>query len=98
MRKVRSGTRCRPVATNLFRLRSQALLSDYYQIDLKNQYSSNQQKIRYFLDVIPDQRPEITLDQFQDTTLYQFLVLGGNVSDDYGLARLALFLPFRIGR
>ena len=44
--------------------------------------------------MIPDQRPEITLDQFQDTTLYQFLVLGGNVSDDYGLARLALFYRF----
>ena len=77
-----------------FSFKKQALESDHYQIDLKNQYSSNQQKIRYFLDVIPDQRPTITLDQFQDTTLYQFLVLGGNVSDDYGLARLALFYRF----
>ena len=83
-----------PSGDKSFSFKKQALLSDYYQIDLKNQYSSNQQKIRYFLDVIPDQRPEITLDQFQDTTLYQFLVLGGNVSDDYGLARLALFYRF----
>ena len=67
---------------------------DHYQIDLENQYSSNQEKIRYFLDVIPDQYPEISLDQFRDTTLYQFLVLGGNVSDDHGLARLALFYKF----
>ena len=77
-----------------FSFKKQAMKPDHYQIDLKNEYSSNQQKIRYFLDVIPDQHPEITLDQFRDTTLYQFLVLGGNVSDDHGLARLALFYKF----
>ena len=83
-----------PSGEKAFSFKKQALVSDHYQIDLKNQYSSNQQKIRYFLDVIPDQRPEITLDQIQDTSLYQFMVLGGNVSDDYGLARLALFYRF----
>ena len=77
-----------------FVFKKQVKQPDHYQIDLKNEYSSNQQDIRYFLDVIPDQHPEITLDQYRDTTLYQFLVLGGNVSDDYGLARLALFYTF----
>ena len=74
-----------------FSFKKQVKKSDHYQIDLENRYSGNQQDIRYYLDVIPDRHPEITLDQFSDTTLYQFLVLGGNVSDDYGLARLALF-------
>ena len=77
-----------------FAFRKQAARPDHYQINLKNEYSSNQESIRYFLDVIPDEHPEITLDQFRDTTLYQFLVLGGNVSDDYGLVRLALFYKF----
>ena len=77
-----------------FSFAKRAIKPDHYQIDLDNQYSSNQQDIKYFLDVIPDQHPEITLDQFSDTTLYKFLVLGGNVSDDYGLARLALFYKF----
>ncbi len=74
----------------LFSFQKQAMHADHYQIDLQNAYSNNPQNIRYFLDVIPDQYPEITLDQMKDTTLYQYLVLGGNISDDYGLARLAL--------
>ena len=80
-----------------FEFSKQVAESDHYQIDLKNQYSRNQEKIRYFLDVIPDEHPKISLDQFRDTTLYQFLVLGGNVSDDHGLARLALFYKFELG-
>ena len=77
-----------------FPLEKQALKSSTYQIDLVNAYSNNKQDIRYYLDVIPDQTPQISLEQFQDTTLYQFLVLGGNVSDDYGLTQLSLFYKF----
>ncbi|MEQ9440728.1 MAG: DUF4175 family protein [Cyclobacteriaceae bacterium] len=77
-----------------FTLEKQIFESDNYQIDLKNEYSNNKQDIRYYLDVIPDQTPQISLEQFQDTTLYQFLVLGGNVSDDYGLSQLSLFYKF----
>ena len=74
-----------------FTFSRQVKKSDDYQVDLKNEYSVNKQEIQYHLDVIPDQFPKITLEQFQDTTLYKFLVLGGNISDDYGLTRLALF-------
>ncbi|MEO1006611.1 MAG: DUF4175 family protein, partial [Cyanobacteria bacterium J06638_38] len=77
-----------------FSLEKQATESSTYQIDLVNEYSNNKQDIRYYLDVIPDQTPQISLEQFQDTTLYQFLVLGGNVSDDYGLTQLSLFYKF----
>ncbi|MGB3586373.1 MAG: DUF4175 family protein, partial [Tunicatimonas sp.] len=77
-----------------FSLEKQALESDTYQINLVNEYSSNKQDIRYYLDVIPDQNPQISLEQFQDTTMYKFLVLGGNVSDDYGLTQLALYYKF----
>ncbi|WPP48122.1 DUF4175 family protein [Catalinimonas niigatensis] len=78
----------------IFSFEKQVFQADHYQIDLKNQYSSNKQNIRYFLDVTPDQHPKINLEQFQDTTMYQFLVLGGNVSDDYGLTQLAIFYKF----
>jgi hypothetical protein len=60
-------------------------------VNLKNKFSSNKQEIRYHLDVIPDQPPTISLEQFQDTTLYQFLIVGGNIADDYGLTHLALY-------
>ena len=78
----------------VFTFEKQIFNPDHYQIDLKNEYSSNKQNIRYYLDVIPDQHPKINLDQFQDTTMYKFLVLGGNVSDDYGLTQLALYYKF----
>ncbi|MEM6842570.1 MAG: DUF4175 family protein [Bacteroidota bacterium] len=78
----------------LFSLEKQAQKASTYQINLTNEYSNNKQDIRYFLDVVPDQTPQISLEQFQDTTLYQFLVLGGNVSDDYGLTQLSLFYKF----
>jgi hypothetical protein len=69
----------------------QVLEASSYQVNLKNEYSENKQNIRYYLDVIPDQRPRISLEQFRDTTMYRFLVVGGNVSDDYGLTALALY-------
>jgi len=77
-----------------FTYEEQIFEPDHYRIDLKNEYSANKQNIRYYLDVIPDQYPKINLEQFQDTTMYKFLVLGGNVSDDHGLTQLALYYKF----
>ncbi|WP_242926274.1 DUF4175 family protein [Pontibacter vulgaris] len=65
--------------------------SQNYTIKLRNQYSTNKEQISYQITTIPDRHPQISIEQFQDTALYSFLVLGGDVSDDYGLTRLALF-------
>ncbi len=67
------------------------LKSQDYQIKLKNEYSVNKGEIGYHIDVIKDQYPSITLDQFRDTTLYSYMVLGGNIADDYGLSKLSLW-------
>ncbi len=64
--------------------------SQNYQVTLNNQHSSNKEDISYQITTIPDRLPQITIEQYQDTALYSFLVLGGDVSDDYGLTRLAL--------
>lgn len=65
--------------------------SQDYQIKLKNIYSGNKGDIGYHIEVIKDQYPTITLDQFRDTTLFSYIVLGGNIGDDYGLTALNLF-------
>ncbi|PRY14995.1 uncharacterized protein DUF4175 [Pontibacter ummariensis] len=65
--------------------------SQNYSIKLRNKHSDNKEKINYQITTIPDRHPQISLEQFQDTALYTFLVLGGDVSDDYGLTRLALY-------
>ena len=74
----------------------QLLESQSYSLRLFNQWSSNKEPVRYQIEVIPDRHPNISLKPFADTTLYNFLVLGGNVSDDYGLSRLSVF--YRVKR
>ncbi|MBJ6117631.1 DUF4175 family protein [Pontibacter sp. BT310] len=64
--------------------------SQNYSIKLKNKYSANKEDIKYQITAIADKHPQITLEQFQDTALYTYLVLGGDVADDYGLSRLAI--------
>ncbi|MDN5202042.1 hypothetical protein QQ008_11730 [Fulvivirgaceae bacterium BMA10] len=74
----------------LFSFEKRIIKSHNYSINLKNQYGSNKDNITYHIEVIPDQYPKISLNQYQDTTLYSFLALGGNISDDYGLTQLSL--------
>ena len=64
---------------------------DVYEVKLKNKNSLNKDEIKYTIEVIKDKYPEISLETFSDTTLYNFLVLGGDVSDDYGLRQLKVF-------
>ncbi|AMM50889.1 hypothetical protein TH61_06385 [Rufibacter sp. DG15C] len=73
-----------------FLVRKTFLESQPYSMHLRNQYSTNKEQINYQVTVIPDRAPEITLEQFRDSVLFSYLVVGGNISDDYGFSRLAL--------
>lgn len=74
-----------------FALEKRARASTGYQVSLRNAYAANRDGIQYFLNVIPDKHPSITLEQYRDSTLYNLLVLGGNIADDYGLSQLRVF-------
>ncbi|MCG8307289.1 MAG: hypothetical protein MI975_07835 [Cytophagales bacterium] len=65
--------------------------SEEYAINLKNDYSQNKEAIKYHIEVIPDEFPKINLDQLRDTVLFQYLIFGGNISDDYGLSDLSIY-------
>lgn len=65
--------------------------SSDYEIRLKNPYSENKEKIIYRADVIPDEYPEIQINLYQDTVLYSFIMMSGNLNDDHGLTNLKLF-------
>jgi hypothetical protein len=67
---------------------------DGYEIILNNDESRNKDKIFYRVDVIKDQYPQITVNNFKDSVLYKRVILGGSITDDYGLSQLAL--TFRI--
>ena len=75
----------------LFTFKKQIFNSDKYKLDLKNRHSANKEDILYNIAVIPDEYPKISLQVFQDTTLFRYVVLGGNISDDYGVTQLRLF-------
>jgi len=76
---------------NLFSFEKRMMETDDYKIELSNEYSNNKDLIRYHIDVIPDQMPTINLEQFQDTIYYNYMVLGGNIADDYGISDLKVF-------
>jgi len=74
----------------LFEFSKQFKNSDTYKILLKNKYSNNKEQIIYKVDVIPDEYPQINLNVYEDTTLYSYVALGGNIADDHGLKKLKL--------
>ena len=75
---------------NIFSFNKTADKAGIYQILLKNDYSQNKDVIEYYMNVIPDEFPSISIKQFEDTVMYDYLVLGGNIGDDYGITSLQL--------
>ena len=84
------------VDNQLFEFEKTLMKTDEYSIGLKNDFSDNKESIKYSIEVIPDEYPKITLDQFKDTVLYRYLIFGGNISDDYGISDLSLFYRKKI--
>lgn len=79
---------------NRFSLEETIKGSSNYSINLKNQYSSNKDSLKFQIEVIRDRTPEIVLDQYQDTVLYKNIVLGGKIEDDYGFTSLQLHYSY----
>ncbi|SKC19260.1 hypothetical protein SAMN05660293_05435 [Dyadobacter psychrophilus] len=74
-----------------FEIKKTVKKSSQYQVNLQNDETTNLDKIGYFINVVPDKFPVLNLENFQDTTLYNYLVLGGSISDDYGFSQLKMF-------
>lgn len=79
------------VDNQMFKYESSLFVSDEYLIHLKNKHSNNRETIQYNIDVTQDEYPKINLDHLSDTILYQYLIFGGNISDDHGLSDLTVF-------
>jgi hypothetical protein len=67
-----------------------ATIATGYEMKFWNEHGSNKESVEYTLDIIADQFPKITMESYQDTTLYSFIILNGSLSDDYGLKQLIL--------
>jgi hypothetical protein len=73
-----------------FHFEKKFLGADHYEIGLENARSRNKERIAYTINVIKDQYPQIVVNNFKDTVLYERILLGGMVSDDYGVTQLSL--------
>ncbi len=61
-----------------------------YSIELKNSFGGNKDKINYTIESIEDKFPNINLEHYTDTVLYEYLLVGGAIGDDYGISNLRL--------
>ena len=78
------------IKKNKYRYEAVLSKNQSYQIFLDNEYGSNRNVIEYYISVVPDQHPSISLKYYHDTIVYDYLLLGGNIADDYGLTQLNL--------
>lgn len=86
--KEKSTFELEPTGNQLFESNKRVVHSDSYKLHLKNQHSPNKDSITYLIEVTKDEFPKISVDAFQDTTLYAFIVFNGLISDDYGISKL----------
>lgn len=63
---------------------------DQYEVFLRNEQSQNKDRIFYAVDVIKDQYPQLTINNFRDSVLYKRIILSGITADDYGITQLSL--------
>jgi hypothetical protein len=75
---------------NGYNYRKQFKQSAEYQIIMSNSELKSADDISYFINVIKDQFPKIQLEQIKDTVNYNYIVLGGSISDDYGFSDFKL--------
>lgn len=63
---------------------------EQYAVTLENEKSKNKEPISYSISVIKDQFPQITVDNLRDSILFKNVLLGGQLTDDYGINELKL--------
>lgn len=75
-----------------FNTQKQVFRSQPYTISLKNKFGQNKHQISYQIQVMADAPPQIEANSVIDSTLYQQVVIGGQIKDDHGFSRLQLIV------
>ena len=80
---------------NVFVVSQQFKASTNYEIKSQNEYSTNKERLIYNVDVTKDELPSIRNEYFADTLLYEYLIVAGSISDDYGIRALELVINYK---
>lgn len=73
---------------NAYTLKRRLQSGGAYVITTGNKFIHSKDSVSYTINVIPDQYPQIEVEEQKDSTSYQRLFFRGMVQDDYGLSKL----------
>lgn len=73
---------------------SRLMKSGTYTIRTNNKFTSGKEDVTYFLNVIPDQSPAISVDEKIDSLSVKRRFFIGDIGDDYGFTRLSFNYRF----
>lgn len=72
-----------------FQLAHTFLSPTAYKLFTSNDFVHRADSIGYFVSVVPDEFPQITVDEFADSLNPQYRFIAGQAQDDYGLTQIA---------
>ncbi len=73
---------------NLFSYNRRALKDEVYKVFISNSLLPNADSVAYTISVIPDLHPQISVEEFKDSTNTRLSFFAGDATDDYGLNNL----------
>ncbi|MFW5803615.1 MAG: hypothetical protein ACOCWG_00115 [bacterium] len=73
---------------DIFTFKDQFFESGEYAFISNNSENHTKDSISYFMQVIPDQYPEISIEEFRDSVFHQGVFINGLIRDDYGFTDL----------
>ncbi|MCB0523346.1 MAG: DUF4175 domain-containing protein [Lewinellaceae bacterium] len=83
-----AGTDAKRFDDQLFQYNRRALKDEIYKIFLSNEALEGADSVAYTITVIPDLHPQISVEEFKDSSNLRLSFFAGDASDDYGLLNL----------
>lgn len=72
----------------LFQFRRRALKDETYKLFLSNAILKGADSVAYTITVVPDLHPQISVEEFRDSSNLRQVFFAGEASDDYGISNL----------
>jgi len=82
------GTEAKRFDDELFQYNRRALKDEVYKVFLSNSQLKGADSVAYTITVVPDLHPQISVEEFKDSSNLRQSFFAGDASDDYGLQNL----------
>lgn len=87
-----------PSENNAFTYTARFLKDKTYSVSTSNQYFKNKDAVNYIIDVIPDEYPQIEVEEKSDSVSHKQLYFRGDIKDDYGFNKLTFNYRFIVNK